>query len=120
MLKRLVRHRLFQVFLFLAIVVGAVAAPIRHDYTFDQYPGVACNKDCGYGQQTTEVGYGVPFVWLTLTKTISAYDKHVVSSKSVKNTKQLVADIASVAVLASIIVITTQRRTRSDLENLRH
>jgi hypothetical protein len=120
MLKRLVRHRIFQVFLFLIIVIGALSAPIRHDYTFDQYPGVACNKDCGYGQQTTEVGYGMPFVWLTLTKTVSAYDHHVVSSKTMKNTKQLAADVASSALLATIIVIITQRSQRRPLENLRH
>jgi hypothetical protein len=117
MLKRLVRHRIFLVVLALVIVVGGIAAPIRHDYTFDQYPGVACDKDCGYGYQTTQVQYGVPLVWLTLTKTTSVYDKHVVSTKTERDDKKLLLDIAGYGALIMIILGIakfTKRRSYAD------
>jgi len=92
MLKRLVRHRIFQTLAILLLVLIAALAPIRHDYTYDQYPG-NCSKDCGYGNETTEVRYGIPWTWASLSKTVSVYDKHIVSQQSSYQTKNLALDL---------------------------
>ena len=117
MLKRLVRHRLFVSLLIILIILGALGAPISHDYTYDQYPGVSCTKDCGYGNQTTTVNYGVPLVWLKLTKTERLYDHHVESQHREYLTKPLLIDGVSFVLLIAIYVAFAQKGKLSRYAN---
>jgi len=120
MLLRLARHRLFQTFIVLLIASAALATPIRHDYTFDQYPGVSCSKDCSSGNQTTTVAYGVPVVWLKLTKTVSLDDQHVVSQHREQLVKPLLLDGVSYVLMLAVYVAFTQKGKLKRYANSRH
>ncbi|HWB39040.1 MAG TPA: hypothetical protein VG604_02245 [Candidatus Saccharimonadales bacterium] len=113
MLKRLVRHRLFQAFVAFVLLMAVVAAPIRHDYLYDKYPG-NCDKDCGYGQQTTTVKYGMPFSWTSLTKTVSVYDKHIVSRQTSRQIKNLGLDLG-IYIMVVIGWLVVSRKTIAGL-----
>jgi|GEM_PF-2113338 len=106
MLKRIVRHRLFQIFFCLVLVIASLATPIRHDYTTNEAPitgegSLGCGLPCS--GQVTEVQYGVPFVWMKLDKQSDEIThKQLTSSKTIIASKMLL-DLASYAGLILLL-----------------
>ena len=89
MLRRLVRHRLFVLFLVLVVAGCILATPLKHDYFTSLVKPANCTALCGeqITAQVTEVSYGAPWGWFTLGQQTDANGKIIrnYTKKTVKN-----------------------------------
>ena len=97
MLKRLVRHRIFVVFVTLLVIAGCVFAPLRHEYL---YTGDGFNA-----YQTTTVTYGAPQGWMTLTKEVNQTKNTTLNTSSNRDIGNLEFDFMVYGLAIAILIL---------------
>jgi hypothetical protein len=88
MLKRFMIKRFLIVVAILLVLLAGLAVPLKREYSFIK------DAQSGTTNQLTEVHYGVPLTWLTLSKEVDAADSaQVKKSYSERDNTKLVGDL---------------------------
>lgn len=90
----------------LLLLLGMLAAPISRQYSINNHP--CATTDCSGQVLTTDAHYGIPFAWLTLTKSVHHPSQKAAASSVTKDTKKLILNVVSWIFIAGIIVISTR------------
>jgi len=109
MLSRIVKHRLFSALFALLVLLAMLFAPLKHEYSQEgcsntgQLRAANCAANPGLN---TDVKYGVPYDWLTLSKAVDGQGK-TIDSSSDKDIDKLIFNIAIWGLIVMVWTLAT-------------
>lgn len=103
MLKRLIKRRLVLAVVAAIFLAGMLGAPIRREYSIDNHP--CAQTDCSGQALITDSHYGIPFAWLTLSKSVQQPTQEVAASSITHDKSKLMIDVLTWGFVTAFIVL---------------